>query len=603
MRRPPVRKAQPRPSAVVGDPVKTGDSARWRPHVIAVPFLLLLAVVVWRLQTPASVLDLNTDMHAICSIVAAQQDPARYASDHLLSHPARFARYTPAYVWLVGVTVRLAGGFPEAAGLLVLPTSALFMVGSYLLLWRLTGRPALAVGVTVAFAFGRIWFQLGEKWSMSEVWGTMPRTQFTLFLPWLVLAVWECRGRPKLWPLVAAFAAGLVYVHPVSAPAWGLAVWVMFVLGPGSGVRIRQRLIWGALSALAAGVVAIPALKDQLLPRVRAPQAAAAKNPTGQQEQAKQQEYLLKLSKARFSPGLMDLREGFNLVGNDFIGPHKWLALWGILWAVTGAAVGFRDRMTRQGLLALLIGLAAFGLLTVLVPLVDSIQANNGGRRPEWYDLARGIRFWPFWLLLIGAAGFGAWRKTSHATLRWLLPLVAVPTVWAAWWGPIVQGAGRLFPGETSHHAELTTAVAETVAFIRNKTPANAAFVADDDDIWLRHTPGRPLVHSWKEGSTLSYNYVQARAWAKRMDQEANLLGRDRQLLGRQQQLAGAKLPQDEARRQWQAIQADKLELWNRKLTVWSEWGAQYVLQPAWTKPPLPIEFENRYWFIARIPR
>jgi hypothetical protein len=575
-----------------------------RPHIIAIPFLLLLAVVVWRLQTPASVLDLNTDMHAICSIVAAKQDPARYASDHLLSNPGRFARYTPAYVWLVEVTAWLAGGFPEAAGLLVLPTSALFMVGSYLLVWRLTGRPTLAVGVTVAFAFGRVWFQLGEKWSMSEVWGTMPRTQFTVFLPWLVLAVWECRGRPRFWPLVAALASALVYVHPVSAPAWGLAAWVMLVLGPGSGVRIRQRLIWGAVSALAAGMVAVPSLKDQLLPRVRAPQAAAAKNPTGQQEQAKQQqEYLLKLSKARFSPGLMDLREGFALVGRDLIGPHKWMALWGILWAAAGAVVGCRDRTTRQGLLVLLIGLGAFVLLTVLVPLVDSLRANNTGQRPEWFDLARGIRFWPFWLLLIGAAGFGAWRSTPRPALRWLLPIVAVPTVWAAWWGPIVQGAGRLFLGEPSHRAELTTSVAEAVAFIRDKTPANAAFVADNDDIWLRHTPGRPLCHSWKEGSTLSYNYVQARAWEKRMVQEADLLRRDRELLVRQQQLARAKPPQDELRRQREAIQAEKLELWNRKLAVWSEWGAQYVLQPAWTKPPLPVEFENRYYFIARVTR
>jgi hypothetical protein len=573
------------------------------------------------MQLPPTVFEFNSDMHNICAVAAGKADPERYASDHYLRNIDRFSKYIPSYVWMMGRLRSLVGGYSAAVWLLVLPTGLLFVTGMYLLLWRLGGNRGLAVGLTMVLAFSRIWFQLGEKWGMCEVWGMMPRTQYTALLPWLLLATWEARYRLTYWPAVAAFASVLTYVHPLSAPPWGLAVWCALVFGTGDRLPLRKRLKWGGIAALAAIVVAGPSLRDQLLPRLKGrprPVAAQASSATAEASADRKQQELEQIRKQRYSPGLMDLRQGFADVWRDVRGKnpgkmprfdHRGMAIWGTLWAIVGAVVGVRAGPQRRGLLVLAIMLVVFLVPTFGLSLGDSIRANAAGVRPTWYDLSRGIRFWPFWLMVIGTAGFGslivslpdvsAWRRR----IGWLVPVVAVPTACLAFWTPLKEGVGHFFVAEDERRAATQTALAEALDFISANTPPDAGFIVPRGFFWVRHTPGRPVCHSWKEGTTLSRRYAEATAWRDRQAQTTRFSRRDRDLLRRQQDVVNANLPREEANRQWQAIVGDRIRLWEEKVAAWTDWGAEYVLQPSWTRPPKPlsVDFENKHWFVERI--
>ena len=605
-------------------------------HAAAAGVLLVAVLVVWWAQRPVSVWDLNSDMHNICAVAAGKGDPGRYASDPHLGDRKRLDRYIPFYVGLVQAAKRVAGGYPEGVWLLVLPTALLFAGGCYLLFWRFTGSHLVGVGFALAFTFARIWFQLGEKWSMCEVWGVMPRTQYTAFVPWLLLAMWEVRHRTRWWPGVAALAGVLIYLYPLSAPVWGVAVWCGLVLATGDGVSRRSRLRWGAIAGAAALLVASPGLYGQL--RSRLPSAErhvgrpemmseGAKEALARQavERAEQAQELQALRESRYSPGLMNLREGFGLVWEDIAGDkkppyrHRWMAVWGVLWALAGIGLGVWHPPSRRALLMVGVALLAFMLITVAAPLVEGIRANAAGRKPTWYDLARGIRFWPFWLAVVGAAGFGilrSWSADRRWGLRWglarLVPLLAVGTVWAAFWLQISDGAGQYFGRDSRERAKRAAAAAEVIAFIREHTAQDAPFAVSGNtfdqrnDFWLRHTPGRPVVHSWKEGTTLSGNYQAAVAWKKREEQEGSLRSRDVRLLYAWRELAAkGNQMSPEDRDRMRALVGAAEALWRDKLRVWQEWGAEYALQPAWGRPPRPIsvEFENNYWYVARVPK
>ncbi len=623
--------AQPRP-------VPGGRRFFWfRQHAVATGVLLVAVLVVWWAQRPVSVWDLNSDMQSICAVAAGQSDPERYAADPYLSNRGRLEGHIPCYVALVRATRWMAGGYPEAAWLLVLPSALLFCGGCYFLFWRFTGSRLVGVGFALAFVFARIWFQLGEKWSMCEVWGVMPRTQYTVFVPWLLLATWEVRHRTRWWPAVAALASVLIYLYPLSAPVWGVAIWSALVLVGAEGVPFLQRLRWGAIAGAVALVVAAPAVRKQL--RLRLPSAApqvqrpemlseGGKEALARQaaEQAAQAREVQSLRESRYSPGLMNLKEGFALVWQDVAGDkappyrHRWMAVWGALWAAAGIGLGVWHRSSRRMLLMIGVATLVFMLITIVVPLVESIRANASGHKPVWYDLARGIRFWPFCLAVLGAAGFGVLRSWS-ADRRWgarwalakLVPILAVGTIWAGFWLQIADGAGRYFGRDSRERAKRAAAAEGVIAFIQAHTAEDAPFAISGNtflqrnDFWLRHTPGRPVVHSWKEGTALSHNYNTAVAWKKREEQEGKLRSRDVQLLYASRKLAAEgnqMTPQDRDRMRAALIAAGEA-LWRDKQRVWQEWGAQYALQPAWSRPPrsISVEFENDFWYVARVPK
>ncbi|MBN1511442.1 MAG: hypothetical protein JXB13_05460, partial [Phycisphaerae bacterium] len=169
------------------------------------------------------------------------------------------------------------------------------------------------------------------------------------------------------------------------------------------------------------------------------------------------------------------------------------------------------------------------------------------------------------------------------------------------------------FGRDSGERAKRAAAAGEVIAFIRGHTAEDAPFAISGNtflqrnDFWLRHTPGRPVVHSWKEGTMLSHNYKAAVAWKKREEQEGSLRSRDLRLLYGWRELAAKNhqmSPEDRDRKR-AALLAAAEALWRDKLRVWQEWGAAYALQPAWSRPPRPIsvEFENSLWYVARVPK
>jgi hypothetical protein len=62
-------------------------------------------------------------------------------------------------------------------------------------------------------------------------------------LPFLLALVLVWKDHPGRWPWLMVFAGLLVYVHPISAPAWGFAIWLSLWLLQPKGWNWKRRML------------------------------------------------------------------------------------------------------------------------------------------------------------------------------------------------------------------------------------------------------------------------------------------------------------------------------------------------------------------------
>jgi hypothetical protein len=89
---------------------------------------------------------------------------------------------------------------------------------------------------------------------LGEIWGLWPDALPRVSLPFLLAAAYRWRSHPPAWPWLMLAAGALTYVHPVSSPAWALAVWLGFLpFLPAEWPLSRRaaQLLWSALACAA----------------------------------------------------------------------------------------------------------------------------------------------------------------------------------------------------------------------------------------------------------------------------------------------------------------------------------------------------------------
>jgi len=319
----------------------------------------------------------NSDATNIHGFAAGRQASQELALDPLLGDPRNFAWYTPAYVEFVRWWGAAGFHYGTSCAFLAFVCTLAALFGYERLFRAASGSHAFAWLGAVALWYMKAYYPPNEVWCAVHF---VPRTVFSGFLPWVVLAALAVRERPARWTLAAAASAALFYVHPVSSPALtGAILMGLVIAGDGS---FWKRLGWGVLAGGVAILVMLPYVlvyAGKYVGTVEADAALMAET--------------VAMVRKRFALGYLDLDIFAHQMG-VFLASHPqyWLALVGAAWL----AKKHRGEWTTRLLFGTALG---YAIVVFAIPIVDLSLARAWGRLPFQVDLVRGVRYLDIFVL------------------------------------------------------------------------------------------------------------------------------------------------------------------------------------------------------------
>jgi hypothetical protein len=450
-------------------------------------FALAYFLLVWNGASPY--VYVSGDTANTLSVLAAMAHPGAFAGDPVFGDPANYAFYRIVHIpltrWLAGFT----GDYGTAYCLLLAPVLFLHLAGYYLLGRLLFPRP-LHAALFSLLALVPISLGMGEYWGAHR--DAQARLTFSALLPWLLAGAWLWRARPLLWPVLLLGAGALTYVHSLSAPVWGLALW----LGMWGFLPARWSP-WRKLAVMAATGAAFVLVMAPFALRFFAGNSAAFHGDRAE---------LLEAMRVRLRPGSVHVWDNVR----EFFTPGlvALLAAGAAAVALLRAAGGAR----REG--ARLIGAWAAGVVGVSVGLtwLLGLRHADGGVPSLDFFLVRGLRYLiPLallalvWALVVwaegrrapaGAAGRGPLGRRG-AVLAVLLAAVVVGGFRDQLWRRTAElRHGHFF----SLSPERRDYVAALDAVRQRTAPGAKVLVLGADELPVRYYALHPLVYSWKDG-------------------------------------------------------------------------------------------------------
>lgn len=224
---------------------------------LVVSFFLAFAGLYFlgRLQGNYPVVILTGDGGNIASYAAAMDHPDWFKADPVLGDSNNIGIYATIHIPLISALARQTGDYGLAYAWLVLPETFLQLLGFYVLGRVLFKNRFWAFLLAFITAMTVINIGLGEIWGVWQ--DALPRVTFQSLLPFLLALVLVWKDRPGRWPWLMVFVGLLVYVHPISAPAWGFAIWLsLWLLQPKSWGWQRRFLVMAGLGVLFLAAIA-----------------------------------------------------------------------------------------------------------------------------------------------------------------------------------------------------------------------------------------------------------------------------------------------------------------------------------------------------------
>ncbi len=454
------------------------------------------------------------DSANIASFAAALDYPQNFQGDALLHDLDNIRIYSTIQIPLIRLFYRWVDDYGLSFLLLLGPTVFLQLTGFYLLgraiftsrYWALLFSLASAIPTTVV---------LQEFWGIVD--NPLPRFTFQALLPFVMALFWVWRERPLRWPLVMMLAGLLVYIHPVSTPAWIAAFWLGCVLYLPGHWRGWQKAAWLVSLGAAALLVMLPFIYNYLTYHESGQTANNA--------------LLLQVLYEQFPENLLNppaaiaelLRDSMDS-GLMLFGLTGFLVLW---WLKAGE---------RQELILTLVWLGGVLMVSVAVPMLERIVERIFNLSPFETELLRGIRYFHFFMILYAMWGLSElWRKARHRYLAYgiavlgLLPLVvfALPNLDRLYryidWKPLIAcwTTGKpICPAENDFYS--------LIQAIRQQTPEDGRFyyspsAYDTASLPLRYLTLRSLVYSYKDRGLLAYsNTADLEQWYQTMTEASS---------------------------------------------------------------------------------
>ena len=536
----------------------------WIDWVVVISFLLFaIAYQIGRLGSQTEVVDLTSDTANIASFAAAWNHPEQFAADAVLNNPENFRFYQTIHIPLLRILGERMGSYGRACLSLMGIHLFCFLLGWYLFGMVLLRQRLLAYLLpwllAIPFVVG-----FGDFWGFYP--DPLPRVTFAAVLGYLLAAALHWRDRPKahFWLL---FTAGLfIYVHPVSAPVIGCALWMGFLLDRPPAWNNRQfflHLLWIGIGFL---IPIIPFAIHYLGHHEHGWSANA--------------DFIHEMMAYRFGADFLHPLPAFKgLLGT--LSSSGLLPL-GLLGAILIHQMDLPEQKKR---LRLMVGWSlGIMIASMVIPLFEHLLFISFGVVPVEVDLVRGVRFFvpllwilaiwslavlthrfpaqgrplvvvvPLVVVMLGAyilMGLSGPRSAVLLLGKQMAPYINQENGWQQTlqdWripGPLIQKISLLREKFATFEKNSNTLLLteELVAAIRRLTPKGARILPFGvDPLVIRYAALRPIGFSYKDGGILLYaNHRAARDWyeiSKRIDHLQEMLADPRPDAEWQSQLA-----------------------------------------------------------------
>ncbi len=463
---------------------------------------LLFAVCyfIGRLQGNFPNVDLGGDAANIASFAAAWAHPEYFRGDALLGNLDNIRIYATIHIPLLQWLNRLLGSYGLAMVSLLAPHIFIQMLGFYIF-----GRVVfknrywaflLAIATTTPFLMN-----LGERWGIMEE--PVPRFTFQAVLPYLLTLAWIWRNQPRRWPWVMAFTGAMVYLHPVSTPAWALAIWLAMWLFIPLRWSWTKRVGFMFANGLIMLLVAAPFIINYVGHHV--------------QGQSLSYELVYYIVDTFFPPNLINVPAA--LV--DFL---LLTLVSGLLPLAIIAYILLRifKRDDPEGLRLIYGWMAGLALMSIIIPWIEHTVERYLRMVPYETELTRGLRYFvPFMLLICLwtlSELHSRWKNPARSRLVALVGALLVG-LWVITNPPdpdfFQKTVACLAKGQVICSSPTDMDLA--LAAIKEQVPPGAPIFSSGSlfgdgsySLGVRYVAERPLVFSYKDRGLLAYSNAQA---------------------------------------------------------------------------------------------
>lgn len=454
---------------------------------------------------------LEGDAANIASLAAGWDHPELFRDDELLADRRNFRNYLTVHIPVIRGLTRISGEYGAAFSSLLWLHVFVQAMGFYVL-GRVIFQSRFWALLLAIVTLMPISLNLSEYWGIFD--NPEPRFSFQALLPYVLALALYWRLRPGRWPWLMAIAGTLMYVHPVSAPTWGFAIWLgLWAFQPPSW-SLKKSLGYMLLLGVVFLLVASPFLLHYLLSHAHGtPQGA-------------QYDQVYKIMKVRFAVGYLDLY----LALYGFI--YSWSGKAGFYWAWAVVGVVLVTLLRRgDRKIVFLVGLWTAGLLTVslAIPWAEQTISRAYGWIPVELDLVRGIRYTiPLMLLFclwpIAEIAKKLQRGNARKSPGKIVATIALCTIGGflvALWTYRYQPREILHTLSCFRHGEVVCewqdvkqrrpnvpAFVEALNAVRRETAPGSKILPTSYlyELQIRYYALRPVVYAWKDGGLLAYS-------------------------------------------------------------------------------------------------
>ncbi len=461
--------------------------------------LFALGMFLGRWQGLFPFVHLNGDGGNIASFVAGRTNPEAFPRDFMLNESSNFQFYYTIHFPVLSALESVTHDYGMAFMLLYPFHIVVHIIGFYWL-GRVLFQNRFYAALLALLTALPLPVSFGEGWGLS-VPDALPRLTFQALLPYVLALAILWSHQPRRWFWIMVMVGLLIWVHPVSAPVWGFAIWLGFWrVVPPDWLPIK-RLGW----MFALGLVFLVMV---------APYAVHYSNYFQHGRTTANYERLLEIFSFRWGDGsvFVNLWLGFEA----FIAISYRTLLLGVAGILVAFLLSRGEERKNAGMVVL--WLTALLLVSVVLPIIDHTIAFSQKQIPLQYDLVRGIRYtlmiaWIFIFWMMWALN-RYWRNRPYRFLVYGVMLVfstsmiyqAVPLT------PFWDFVGCLRQGQLVCPGPRSIDFADLIAYIRDNTEADAVMVGDD--LAFRYGARRSLAYSFRDANILAYtNHDRLEEW------------------------------------------------------------------------------------------
>jgi|GEM_PF-1166783 len=308
------------------------------------------------------------------------------SNDPVISNPDNYRFYATIHIPLIRFLSKITGDYGSAFISLLIPHIFLQSLGFYLLGCVIFKSRYWATLLAIINLI-TIRTQIG-----ADFWGifidSIPRFSFQALLPFLLAAILYWGENPKNWWWLMVVNGLLIYFHPVSAPAWGLSIWIGLWGFQKSFKQTKTRLVF----LFKSGIVYIATILPWTI------------NYLSNHEHGKTENYeqIYNAASVRLNSDFLDLSGLKDFLSNILSYHSLYLLPLSIISLIT--IVFIKNKNKKKLTFIWIVMLWLFGLIlsSAIIPIIQLYIERNNQLIPVQVDLIRNLRYTiPLMLLIV----------------------------------------------------------------------------------------------------------------------------------------------------------------------------------------------------------